>query len=59
MAKLVLSLAAVLTVCLAVLATFQFQQPDIVRDYSNIPPWLAFTVGFKVHALPITWQLLK
>ena len=48
MAKLGISLAAALMVCLAVLAASVFQQQDIMRDHSSIPPWFAFTFGFKV-----------
>ena len=48
MAKLGLTVAAVSIVCLAALATFVSQQPDIMRDHSNLPPWFAFTFGFKV-----------
>ncbi|KAL3151061.1 hypothetical protein ABBQ38_012931 [Trebouxia sp. C0009 RCD-2024] len=49
MAKLSICLAAALTACLAVLAASHFQliQRDIMRDYSGLPPWFAFTFGFK------------
>ena len=53
MAKLSISLAAALTVCLAALgaAVFQHMQQDIMRDHSGLPPWFAFTFGFKVQVL--------
>ena len=50
MARLGISLAAALTVCLAALAASVFQQQDIMRDHSSLPPWLAFTFGFKVRS---------
>ena len=50
MAKLGISLAAALTICLAALAASMCQQQDIMRDHSGLPPWLAFTFGFKVRS---------
>ena len=63
MAKVGRSLAAALIVCLAALATFVFQQHDIMRDHSGLPPWFAFTFGFKVPsdnqlAIHQLWQYL-
>lgn len=51
MAKLSTKFAAALTISLAVLAAShtQLMQQDIMRDYSGLPPWFAFTFGFKVQ----------
>ena len=50
MAKLGISLAAALMLCLAALAASVLQQQDIMRDHSSLPPWFAFTFGFKVRS---------
>ncbi|KAL0047781.1 hypothetical protein WJX82_011680 [Trebouxia sp. C0006] len=54
MARLsITSCLGILTVCLAVLAGFVYQstQQDIMKDSSNLPPWFAFTFGFKAFKL--------
>jgi hypothetical protein len=54
MARLsITSCLGILTVCLAILAAFVYQstQQDIMKDSSNLPPWFAFTFGFKAFKL--------
>ena len=48
MAKVSRGLAAALSVCVLVLAASPFRQPDIMKDYSGVPPWLAFEFALKV-----------
>ena len=51
MAKLSGGLAAALSVCVLALAASSFQQPDIMRDYAGVPPWLAFKLSLKVRLI--------
>lgn len=47
------SCLAILTLCLAVLAAVAYRstQHDIMQDSTNLPPWFAFTFGFKAFKL--------
>lgn len=47
------SCLAVLVMCLAVLGgvLYRSTQHDIMQDSTNLPPWFAFTFGFKVFKL--------